>query len=171
MRLVDMLERSEALETRAAALYRAFAATRQDDAELAAMWTTLAAEEDGHARSIRAARSRLSAAESLTTMVEGCDAALTEAAQRLQQAEHLDADVSPDRQLAAALDLELSELETIRRLALEASRAVPVAEPEEAHLHRLADTAMRRSHDGHVRLGAALLLARARLAADMAARR
>jgi rubrerythrin len=171
MRLADILDRAEALEMRAAALYRGFAATRRDDAELAALWTTLAAEEDGHARSIRTARSRLSAVDSLTTVVEGCDAALTEVAQRLHQAENLDADASTDRQFAAALDLELSELETIRRIGLRASHAPAIMEPEEAHLHRLADTAMQRSHDGHVRLGAALLLARARLAAHTGAPR
>ena len=59
VRLFDFLDRSEVLEERAAALYRAFAAARRDDPELAALWTALAADEDAHARSVREARSRL----------------------------------------------------------------------------------------------------------------
>ena len=84
--------------------------------------------------------------------------------------DRLRVDATSDRQFSAALDLELSELETIRRLSLEASHVPHTPQQEDTHLRRLAETAMRRSHDGHVRLGAALLLARARLAADDLAR-
>jgi hypothetical protein len=56
MRLVDLLDRSEALEELAAALYGRFAAMQRDDPELAALWTTLAAEEGAHAVSIRGAQ-------------------------------------------------------------------------------------------------------------------
>ena len=171
MRLLDLLERAEALEQRTAALYRGFADARRDDSELAALWTAMAADEDDHARSIREARHGLSALDVETVSVEGCDAALAEIAQRLRHAEKLRGDAASDRQFSAALDLELSELEAIRQLTLQASHQLSVPVPGEAHLQRLADTAMRRSQDGHVRLGAALLLARARLAADAAARR
>jgi hypothetical protein len=90
--------------------------------------------------------------------------ALASVAERLRRAETLGSDAAPDGRLAAALDLELSELEAIRRICLQASGS-PVS-AEHAHLRHLADTAMRRSRDDHVRLGAALLLARYRLTAD-----
>jgi hypothetical protein len=170
VRLIDLLERAEALEQRAAALYRGFAAARRQDPELAALWTTMAADEDDHARSIREARHALAAIDVDTVSVEGCGEALAEIAQRLRHAEALRADAGPDRQFSAALDLELSELESMRQLMLQASHRLTVPAPEHEHLRRLADTAMRRSQDGHVRLGAALLLARARLAADAGAR-
>ncbi len=170
MRLLDLLERAEALEQRAAALYRGFAAARRDDPELAALWTAMASEEDEHARSIRTARARLTATDVETVSVEGCDAALADVAQRVRRAESLRADAAADRQFSAALDLELSELETMRQLTLDASHAPPIPGPEDIHVHRLAETALRRSRDEHVRLGAALLLARARLAADAAHR-
>jgi len=170
VRLIDLLERAESMEQRAAALYRGFAAARRKDPELAALWTAMAAEEDDHARSIRDARNALTAVDVETVTVEGCNEALADIAQRLRHAEALRADAGPDRQFSAALDLELSELESIRQLMLQASHHVHVSEPEHGHLHRLADVAMKRSEDGHVRLGAALLLARLRLAADAAAR-
>jgi hypothetical protein len=170
VRLLDLLERAEALEQRAAALYRGFAAARRDDAELAALWTAMASEEDEHAQSIRAARARLTATETDTVSVDGCDVALADVAQRLRHAESLRSDAASDRQFSAALDLELSELETMRQLTLQASHSPPVPGLEDAHLHRLAETALRRSRDEHVRLAAALLLARARLAADAPSR-
>jgi hypothetical protein len=165
VRLFDFLEQSEALEERAAALYRAFAAARRDDAELAALWTALAADEDAHARSVREARSRLDSRDGTMTAIGGCEAALADIAQRLRRAEELGPDITTDRQLAVALELELSELEPLRRLGLEASHSLPVPAPEEPHLRRLAQTALRRSQDDHVRLAAALLVARQRLTA------
>jgi hypothetical protein len=167
VRLIDLLERAEALEQRAAALYRRFAASRCDDPELTALWTDMATEEEDHAQSVRQAREAIGVDN---VSVEGCGDALADIAQRLRHAESLRADASPDRQLSAALDLELSELESLRLLMLQASRHVDGPEAQHRHLQRLADVAMHRSEDGHVRLGAALLLARLRLAADAAAR-
>jgi rubrerythrin len=164
VKLVDLLDHSRALEERAAALYRRFATAQFEDPELAGLWTALAADEDAHARSIREARRLLTLRESELTAVEGCEAAVADIAERLRHAELLGPDATLDRQLAAALDLELSELEAIRRVCLQAS-GCPV-HAEHAHLHHLADMAMRRSRDDHVRLGAALLLARYRLTAD-----
>lgn len=170
VRLFDLLERSQALEQRAAAVYRQFAATQLRDLELAALWTRLAADEDDHAQSIAAARHALPASERDLVAVEGCDVAFDEVAERLQRAEALGADATVDRQLAAALDLELSALEALRMLALHASHQVDSAAPDPAHLYRLGNMAMQRSSDGHVRLAAALLFARERLAASSAAR-
>jgi hypothetical protein len=174
VRLADFLDHAEALETRTAALYRRFAAEQLDDADLATLWAELAAEEDSHAASIREARSRLTPPERDLSTVSGCEEALADIMDRLRRAESLGcdgSDVSADRRLSVALDIELSELEALRRLALHASGLSDGAPTDQTHVHRLADTARRRSRDEHVRLGAALLLARERLAADAAARR
>jgi hypothetical protein len=167
MRLAELLDRCLALEERAAALYRGFAATRRDDAELAALWTALAADEDAHARSIGEAQGDTASEERDLVAVEGCTSALADVADRLWRAESLEPDAPSDRQLAAALDLELSELEALRRLALVASDQQRLPRPDSSHLRRLADTARRRTQDDHVRLAAALLLARERLVADL----
>jgi rubrerythrin len=58
MRLDGMLKRCERLELRAATLYRAFAAASRAESELCALWTTLAREEEDHARSIALAAAR-----------------------------------------------------------------------------------------------------------------
>jgi len=167
VRLVDLIQRCLTFEERAAALYRGFVAAQLDDPELAALWTALAADEDEHARSIRAVQDELMSGKRDPAPVAGYEEALADVADRLRHAETLEADATPDRRFAAALDLELSELEALRRLCLR-----PSGEPaaDHSHLHRLADAAMRRSRNGHVRLAAALLLARDRLAADAAAR-
>lgn len=165
MRLVDLLERAQAHEERAAAVYRGFAATQLHDPELAALWTRLASDEDDHAHSIADARDAFPVSERDLVAVEGCDAAFVEVARRLRRAEALGPEAPVDRQLAAALDLELSELEALRMLALHACRHVDPATPDPSHLYRLGNMAMQRSSDGHVRLAAALLFARERLAA------
>jgi rubrerythrin len=171
MQLLELLARSQALEKRAAAMYRDFAAADLADPDLAALWTTMAAEENAHAHSIEVALGTLDSRGGTLTAIEGCEQTLADIAERLGQAERLPADATADRRFTAALDLELSELEALRRLALEASHVAPVVPPEEGHLHRLGTVAMQRSRAGHVRLAAALLLARQRLAADVAARR
>src|SRR5262245_2867479 len=171
MRLVDLLDHAEAFERRAAALYHRFAAGELDDPDLATLWMDLAAEEDAHANSIRDARSRLTPAERDLSAVSGCEEALADVMERLMYAERLGSDVTADRKFSAALDIELSELESLRRLALHTSGVPEPPHTDQTHVHRLADTARQRSRDDHVRLGAALLLARERLAADAAARR
>jgi hypothetical protein len=171
MRLIDLLDHAERLEKRAAALYRRFAAMQLDDPDLASLWAALATEEDAHAASVRDARSRLTPCERDLSDVSGCEAALTDIAERLRRAEALPPDATEDRRFSAALDIELSELESVRQLALHASGIPGTAPTDQSHVHHLADTARQRSRDDHVRLGAALLLARERLAADTAARR
>jgi len=170
MQLLELLSRSQALEKRAAAIYRGFAATDLADPDLAALWTSLAAEEDVHASSIEGALRALDTGGETVTAIEGCEQALANVAERLWYAERLPADATADRRFIAALDLELSELEALRRLAIDVSHGAHTVLPEAPHLRRLGEAAMRRSRDEHVRLAAALLLARQRLAADLAVR-
>jgi hypothetical protein len=171
VRLGDLLDHAEALERRTAALYRRFAAAQLDDPHMATLWADLAAEEDAHAGSIRDARSQLTPEERDLSTVSGCETALADIMERLRRAEGLGSEVTADRRLSVALDIELSELEALRRLALDASGLSDGPPTDQTHVHRLANTARERSRDEHVRLGAALLLARERLAADAAARR
>ena len=122
MRLAELLDRCLALEERTAAVYRKFAAARHDDPELAQLWVALAADEDEHARSIRDVLRDLGTGEGELTAVEGCEEQIVaDVAARLREAETLDANAPSNRHLAAALDIELSEIEALRRLGLRAS--------------------------------------------------
>ena len=161
MRLADLLDRCLVLEERVAAVYRTFAAAPEEEAEL---WAGLAAEEEAHASSIRKARGNLVSNDGALIAVDGCEAALAEVERRLGEAEALDADSSQDRRLIAAFHIELSEIEALRQLGLRAAGHPHVPHQDHAHLRRLAEAARRRSGSDHVRLAAALLLARERLA-------
>jgi rubrerythrin len=157
MDLSRMLERCRGLEERAAALYRTWAAGARDRPDLCALWTRLARDEEEHARSLAALRD----AGAERTYLEGWEDALGEIEERLGAADQLGARPAPDRQLAAALDLEMTELDALRRTLLVAGGAA--LPPLEEHAEDLANTAARHSTDPHVQLQASLLLARARL--------
>jgi hypothetical protein len=165
MRLVDLLDRCLTLEKRAAAIYRRFGATQGGEAQL---WAELAADEDAHARSIREARRSLAPADPAID-VYGCEAALADVERRLGEAETLSAEAGQDHRLIAALNIELSEIEVLRQLAIRAVGHLRVPGQDHVHFRRLADAARRRSDSDHVRLAVALLLARERLAAATAA--
>ena len=177
MRLIDLLDRCLTLEKRAAAVYRTFGAAPGGEPHL---WADLAADEEGlphrcgrrhdrsHARSIREAHRSL-APDDRGTTVDGCEAALADVERRLAEAETLPAAAGQDRRLIAALNIELSEIEVLRQLAIRAVGRPRVPDQDHAHLRRLADAARRRSGSDRVRLAVALLLARERLAASSAA--
>ena len=165
MRLIDLLDRCLTLENRAAAVYRTFGAVPGGEPQL---WAELAADEEAHARSIREARRSL-APDDRGTAVDGCEAGLDDVERRLAEAENLPAAAGEDRRLIAALNIELSEIEVLRQLAIRAVAHPRVPDQDHTHLRRLADAARRRSGSDHVRLAVALLLARERLAATSAA--
>jgi hypothetical protein len=166
MRLVDLLDRCLTLEKRAAAVYRTFGAAPGGDAQL---WAELAADEGAHVRSIREARRSL-APDDPAIAVDGCEAAIADVERRLAEAEDLPATAGQDRRLIAALNIELSEIEVLRQLAIRAVGCPRVPHQDHAHLRRLADAARRHSGSDHVRLAVALLLARERLASAAPAR-
>jgi hypothetical protein len=159
MRLVDLLDRCLTLEKRAAAVYRRYGAAPGAEAQL---WAELAADEAAHARSIREARRSL-VPDDRGIAVDGCEAALADVERRLAEAETLPAEAGQDRRLIAALNIELSEIEALRQLAIRAVGHPRVPDQDHAHLRRLADAARRRSDSDQVRLAVALLLARERL--------
>jgi hypothetical protein len=161
MQLDAMLERCRSLEERSAALYRSYAAASRADPPLCALWTELARDEEAHARSIALARARADATTRWRIALDGWEEALTEVEDRLAAAEQVGGEAPTHRLLAAALDLEMSELEAMRRVLL-AVCSEPSDAPED-HAVRLADAAERLSDDPHVRLQTALLRARTRL--------
>jgi len=162
MQLDAMLERCKHLEERAASLYRSYAAASRQEPALCAIWTALAREEEEHARSIVLARDHLEPTAGWRTWLEGWEDALAEVEERLAAAERLGAEATSARQLSAALELEMSELEALRRVLLAACDGCDAGAPTD-HAVRLADAAERLSDDPQVRLQAALLKARTRL--------
>jgi hypothetical protein len=161
MRLADLLDRCLVLEERAAAVYWMFARAAEQEAEL---WEALAADEEAHAHSVWEARDSLTSDNGAVVDMEGCEPALAEVERRLRDAEALDAAAARDHRLIAALHIELSEIEALRQLGLRTAGHPHVPDQDHAHVRRLADAARHRSMSDHVRLAAALLLARERLA-------
>lgn len=157
MELGRLLDQSLDLERRAERVYRRFAASC-DAPELTALWEKMAAEEAEHASAVERSISHLPATKSWQTRVDGCDEAIADAKSQMAQAEQLSA--NPDLQLTAALHLELSEIDALRRLALAAADWPVEVHDDPAHLLRLANTAVRLSEDEHVHMLAALLQAR-----------
>jgi hypothetical protein len=161
MQLDAMLERCRRLEERSAALYRAYAAASRSDPALCALWTELARDEEAHARSIALARARTDATMMWRTAIDGWEESLVDVEDRLAAAELVGAEAPVHRQLTAALDLEMSELEAMRQVLI-AVCCQPSEAPDD-HAVRLAEAAERFSDDPHVRLQTALLRARTRL--------
>src|SRR5262249_26965654 len=129
---------------------------------LCALWTSLAREEEEHAHSIALARARLEPSAGWRTWLEGGAEALGEGEARLAGAEDLGAGAPIERQLSAALELEMTDLEALRHVLIAACDLHHV-EPPDRHALRLADAAERITDDPQVRLQAALLRARTRL--------
>lgn len=157
-----MLERCALLEARAAAVYRTYAAAARHEPALCALWTSLAREEEEHARSLVAARRAVDPATAQATEISGWDDVLADVEAALAAAER-SATLDRNRQLVAALELEATELESLRHLALQTAGAPLPRGGQAAHAARLAEAASRLSDDPRVGLQAAVLRARARL--------
>jgi rubrerythrin len=162
MDLERMLRRCHALEQRAAGLYRSFAAASRSEPAACAGWTALAREEDEHAESIARVRRHLAEHGVSHASIDGWEEALAEVEERLAAAERLGASATADQRLAAALELEMTELDAFRMTLLAAANEGPPTEHED-HVERLAAAAEASSADPQVRLQVALLRARARL--------
>ena len=162
MQLSLMLDRCRRLEERAAALYRAYAACARTEPAVCALWTAMAREEEEHAHAIALAHAKLEATEGWRTQLDGWMEALADTERRLEGAERLRGETSTTRQISAALDLEMSELDALRHVVLAACHE-PATDAPDTHAERLADEASRLTDDPHIRLQVALLRARARL--------
>jgi rubrerythrin len=160
--LERMMDRSLALERRAAAVYRSFATASRGDPDMCAVWTDLAGEEDAHARSVETARRHLREQGMSHVSIDGWQEALTESEERLTRAEQLGAGATREQRLAAALDLEITELDAFRKVLLAAAHESPATEQDD-HAERLARVAEKVTDDPQVGLKSALLRAEARL--------
>ena len=161
MELEHLIGRCEGLEERAAALYRGWAARARENPQLCSLWTALAREEEEHARSLRVARRSPAPASRGRVDVTGWEDAIAAVEERLITAEGLGEGASADHMLAAALELEMTELETMRR-ALVALAGRPARRGED-HAIGFAQEVTRMSNDPHVGLLADLLLAEAQV--------
>ena len=162
MQLEEILDQCQVLEQRAASIYRRFASVSRAQPKVCALWTGLAREEEGHAQSISIARADLRMRGSSRTTIQGWAEALEEIDARLAVAEQLPAGAPTAQRLAAALDLEMTELDALRLAILTTAEASP-PEDQAGHADRLADAAEALTDDSQVRLQVALLRARARL--------
>lgn len=142
--LAETLDRCCGLEVRSAALYRSFAAAAQDRPDLCALWTELARNEDEHVRVLNAARWRVPTCElSLTHLSTRWDQILRDFEAKLSAAEALSGRIDADQQLAFALGLEMSEIESLRQMLVGVTRRRPPRPIVEDHALRLADAAER----------------------------
>ncbi len=156
-----MLDRCLGLETRSAALYRSFAAGTRDRPDLSALWIAMAREEEEHARILDDARARLPTIEAWLTQIPGkWPDVVREVEAKLSEAELLAGGAGPDQQLAAALELEMTEIDSLRQMLVGVSEHRPPRPIAQNHVLRLADAAERFSADPQVRQQAALLRAR-----------
>jgi rubrerythrin len=162
MELEQILDRCLGLERRAATAYRRFAAAARAQPNVCALWTEMAREEEEHAQSIVTVATDLRQRGRSRMSVDGWNEALEEIETRLAIAEQLPAGATTAQQLAAALELEMTELDTLRHLLLTTAHA-PVSGEQNGHAERLADAAETLTDDAQVRLQVALLRARARL--------
>lgn len=163
MDLNRMLERCQGLEERAAGLYRRWAAATREDPGLCSLWTGLAREEDAHACAVRRSHLALARDTGWRTQIEGWEAAVRDIEERLADAERLGQWATADQQLAAALALEITEIDGLRHLLLSVTGQLEPEDDPEAHAAELAKAAQQRSTDAHVRVLAALLLAQSRI--------
>jgi len=162
MRVGEMLDRCIGLERRAAEMYRRFAAQSSPGDELHGLWLRLASEEDEHAAAIGRAIAAPAGAEQ--SRIDGWTEAVEEAERVLGEAEAATTSSRDDR-LALALDLERTEIDTLREALLAlAGQADPGAHATSRHAAELAEVATRCSTDARVQLKAALVRAHERLA-------
>jgi hypothetical protein len=144
-------------------VYRGFAANPRLASELSGLWSNLAHEEQEHAKALETVRRRLGLDTGWRTQLTGWNEALDEIERCLVAAEALGSAADPDRQLAAGLEIELSEIDALRHALLAAAGQPGNSGPQERHAVRFAGAAARLTEDPQVRLRAALLRARARL--------
>ena len=152
MNVDDILDRCCDLETRSGALYRSFAAASRDQADLFALWTSMAREEDDHARILNDTRRRLPTIDAWTMQVSArWDKVVHEVERKLSEAERLAGDAGADQQLKAALELEMTEIEPLRQMLVAVAKRRPLRPIAEYHALRLADAAERLSAEPGVR--------------------
>jgi hypothetical protein len=155
-----LIQRCEGLEQRAAALYRGWASRARENPPLCSLWTAMAREEEEHARTLRVALRSPAPSSRGCLDVAGWEDAIAAVEAHLITAEGLGEGATVDDMLAAALELEMTELDTMRR-ALVGLAGRPEHDGDD-HAAAFARGATRFSGDPHVGMLAALLLAESR---------
>jgi hypothetical protein len=163
VRLDDMLARSRTFEEGAAALYRGWAAAARNEPKVCALWTALARDEESHARALADANAGMPMVRGWRTRIDGWGDSLAAIDERLRAAERIPPGAGIEQQLAAALELELSEMDALRLLLLDLTGAAPESEHPDTHACRLADAATALSADPGIALQATLVRVRARV--------
>lgn len=165
--MLVLLGRCVDLELEAAEVYAMLARRAAGDAELVALWSTMAEDERAHARKLATWRELL-AAESLDHPPRASGFAAAIAALEMLLKECLDAAVDADEEASfeLALGLEASELDAIYTTLLQASPlarfpdfAVTVQHETGGHHARLLEVARRRCRSDRARLRLAILAA------------
>jgi len=157
MELERLLGRCRGLEERAGEVYRTWAARTRESPRLCSLWTALAREEEEHARSLRVALRSPAPSSRSRLDVTGWEDAIAAVEERLIAAESLGEGTTVDHMLAAALELEMTELDTMRR-ALVGLAGRPAHHGDD-HAAGFAREAAKFTNDPHVGVLAALLLA------------
>ncbi len=123
MKVLRILDRSVAIERTAAEIYDILAARSMRDDELQAFWSRMAADERTHARHLETYRAIVAAEDrGHPTLAEGFEDDLVELEGLVSEARaRATVADSSDDAFAIALDLELSELDTIYTTLLQSS--------------------------------------------------
>ncbi len=163
MQLSDVLVSCGRMEERAAALYRRFAREAGSHSPYAPLWEDMAREEDQHAAGVHAAVMTMPSNYGWRVRLDGWTDAMEAITAALDRAEALPPTASDDERAAAALDVELGEMDALRHAAVAAaSRRAPEADVD--HVSRLADAALAHSSDPHLLALADIARVRRRLA-------
>jgi rubrerythrin len=123
VKILHVLDRCITIERTAAEIYEILAARSVRDDELRAFWSRMAADERTHARNLETYRAIVAAEDrSHPTLAEGFESDLVELESLVSEARARAAVAdSSDDAFAIALDLELSELDTIYTTLLQSS--------------------------------------------------
>jgi rubrerythrin len=123
VKILRVLDRCITIERTAGEIYDLLAARSVRDGELRAFWSRMAADERTHARNLETYRAIVAAEDQRhPTLAEGFEDDLVELEDLVSQARARAAVAdSPDDAFAIALDLELSELDTIYTTLLQSA--------------------------------------------------
>jgi hypothetical protein len=141
--LLTLLETCSGLERTAAAIYEIFARRFAADAELAALWASLARDEHDHARALDALREPMAnVAPSDRPPMDGLDEDLADVHWLLAESRIAAATADEEQAFAIALAIENSELDAISGAVWESASVV-------GDRRSIAAQAMRADTAGH----------------------
>lgn len=168
MKILTVLDRCIAIERGAGEVYEALAARCTGDSELRDFWRRMARDEQTHAHALETVRTRAALEDSEhPTIADGFDGVLVELEELLASARGAAERANTQEEaFAIALELELSEIDTVYKRLLDSlprSEAAAVQDARgrhgDAHHAALARTVRARSRDEKNLTRAALMAA------------